>query len=449
MIKLPDDFQKEMQTLLKDEYNLYIDSFDEEPYRGISINRLKATPEKIQKLLPFEITKSPFYCDGWYIPTDEQGVGNLPLHHAGAFYVQEPSATSAVSLLDIKEGDKVLDLCAAPGGKSSQIASCLNGTGLVWSNEIVHNRAQILLSNFERMGISNGVVSSCHPDILCKHLAGYFDKVLVDAPCSGEGMFRKNNDAITEWSKEHVIACANRQLSILKSAAQCVKTGGVLVYSTCTFSYEENEGVIKNFLAECPDFEPEDINEKFGRETEITGARRITPIEGGEGHFAVRLRRKSKNNVYPESYHQEKNSRNKDLYKIAQEMLSDIFIKIPDGILTVINDKAFVISENLPDINGLGVIRAGVLAGEFKKNRIEPAHALFMSAKPENVKRILNLQPDDSRIIDFLKGQEIDCDSASGYTAVAIDGIITGFGKCSNGRLKNKYPKGLRIIRNT
>lgn len=446
MIKLPVEFQEEMKSLLKDEYQLYIDSFEQESYRGISINRLKTTPEKIIKLLPFELTQSPFYCDGRYIPTDEKGIGNLPLHHCGAFYVQEPSATSAVTLLNIQENDKVLDLCAAPGGKSSQIASCLNGTGLIWSNEIIKNRANILLSNFERMGISNGVVSSCHPDILCKKLTGYFDKVLVDAPCSGEGMFRKNNESIEEWSKEHVISCANRQLSILKSAANSVKQNGVLVYSTCTFSYEENEGVIRKFLNDCKDFILEDINVDFGRKTEITGARRITPIEKGEGHFAARLKRISENNLFVETYQYKDNyTKNKSLYKIAEQMIKDIFINMPKGRLKIINDKAFLMPENLPNMQGLGIIRAGVLVGEFKKNRMEPEHALFMSANPENLKRILNLNLNDKRVMEFLKGQEIECDGENGYTAVAVEGIITGFGKCSNNRLKNKYPKGLRI----
>ncbi len=447
MVLLPEDFCTEIKNILKDESYLYFESFGKEPYRGISVNRLKASPEKIKELLPFKIKKSPFYRDGWYIPTDENGVGNLPVHHSGAIYIQEPSATSAVTLLDIREGEKVLDLCAAPGGKSSQIASCLNGTGLLWSNEVVRSRANILLSNFERMGIENGVVSSCRPEILCERLGGYFDKVLVDAPCSGEGMFRKNNAAVVEWSREHVISCANRQLSILCSAAECVKTNGVLVYSTCTFSYEENEGVIKRFLEKNPDFEPEDINEKFGRKTDITGARRITPIEGGEGHFAARLRRKNEKTAVVEPYHiHQKNSKNKDLYNLLQKMIGSIFIETPDGILTVINDKAFIIPKDLPDINGLNVIRAGVFAGECKKNRIEPQHALFMSSKPEKLQRVLNLDQNDFRITQFLKGQEIDCSGENGYTAVALDGIITGFGKCSNGKLKNKYPKGLRIL---
>ena len=288
MLELPCDFLEEMEKVLGDDYQLYLQLMEKEAFRGISLNRLKMSDINI---LPFEVKKCPFYKDGYYI-SDEKGIGNTPFHHAGAFYVQEPSAMSAVTLLDVREGEKILDLCAAPGGKSAQIASCLNGTGLIWSNEVVKNRAQILLSNFERMGIAKGVVSSCYPEVLCRKLEGYFDKVLVDAPCSGEGMFRKNPEAVKEWSREHVLSCAERQLSILKSAAHAVKNGGELVYSTCTFSYEENEGVIKRFLEENADFEMCDIGEHFGRKTELPCAVRITPLEKGEGHFAAKLRKK-------------------------------------------------------------------------------------------------------------------------------------------------------------
>ena len=197
MLELPCDFLEEMEKVLGDDYQLYLQLMEKEAFRGISLNRLKMSDINI---LPFEVKKCPFYKDGYYI-SDEKGIGNTPFHHAGAFYVQEPSAMSAVTLLDVREGEKILDLCAAPGGKSAQIASCLNGTGLIWSNEVVKNRAQILLSNFERMGIAKGVVSSCYPEVLCRKLEGYFDKVLVDAPCSGEGMFRKNPEAVKEWSK--------------------------------------------------------------------------------------------------------------------------------------------------------------------------------------------------------------------------------------------------------
>ena len=430
MPKLPTDFSEEMKIILGKDYDMYEKLMDKEAFRGISLNRLKADNTDI---LPFDTEKCPFYQNGYYISCDEKGIGNTPLHHAGVFYVQEPSAMSAVTLLDVQKGDKVLDLCAAPGGKSAQIASCLQNTGLVWSNEIVKNRAQILLSNFERMGISKGIVSSCHPDILCQKLQGYFDKVLVDAPCSGEGMFRKNPDAVREWSREHVLSCAERQLSILNSAANAVKNGGILVYSTCTFSFEENEGVIKRFLAENPDFEMCGISEHFGRKTELPCAVRITPVENGEGHFAAKLHKKGES--LSETF-------TRSLKGDIPKELKEIFHELPKGNYITVNDKLYIMPEDTPDFKGLGIIRSGILAGEFVKKRFEPSHALFMSSKAENIKRVLEL--DDIRIKEFLSGMEIDSDCQNGYTAVTYKGIVTGFGKTSNGRLKNKYPKGLR-----
>ena len=291
MKKLPSCFIDEMKNLLSDEdFDKYIESFNENYYRGIRINTLKCTVEKACSLLPFEVTETPFCDTGFYIPHDVN-IGSMVLHHAGAFYSQEPSAMSAVTVLDVKKGDRVLDLCAAPGGKSTQIAAELDGTGLLWSNEIVKNRANILLSNIERMGIRNAVVSSCYPEVLCRNLPEFFDKILVDAPCSGEGMFRKDENAISEWSSEHSKACAERQLAILESASQALKEGGEMVYSTCTFSYIENENVIEQFLARHSDFELVDSGVSFGRPS-MQKAVRIFPMDGGEGHFAAKLRKK-------------------------------------------------------------------------------------------------------------------------------------------------------------
>ena len=244
-----DKFLFRMKSLLGDEYSEFLKYYEADNFRGLRVNTLKCTPDKLKSLLDFELKNTPFCKEGFYIPDEVTSLGNNPLHHCGAFYIQEPSATSAVEMLGVEEGDFVLDLCAAPGGKSTQIGAKLNGTGLLWSNEIVKSRANILLSNIERMGISNAVVSNCHPDVLCERLANQFDRVLVDAPCSGEGMFRKNQEAQTEWSEEHVKSCAERQLNILNSAKKALKSGGVLVYSTCTFSVEENEGVITRFIS--------------------------------------------------------------------------------------------------------------------------------------------------------------------------------------------------------
>ncbi len=443
MCQLPADFLSAMKDLLGDDYDRYAAGISEEPYKGISVNRLKTDPERLLPLLPFGVEQSPFYEDGYRITGEAQGMGRLPLHHAGAFYVQEPSASSAVGLLQVRPGEKVLDLCAAPGGKSAQIASCLRGKGLLWSNEVVRSRAQILLSNMERMGVANGVVSSCFPEVLCEKHRDYFDKILVDAPCSGEGMFRKNPVAAAEWSREHVLACADRQLSILHSASIALRKGGRMVYSTCTFSREENEGVIQRFLETHPDFEPCAVTPVFGRPSGVSCGIRITPLEGGEGHFAAVLQRKGEG-ISVLAANRGGREREDPLAGTVRKELQSIFTELPAGRMTVIKDKAILLPEELPDLTGSGVIRAGVLAGEWKKNRLEPAHALFMASSPDRCCRVLSLSPEDPRLEDFLKGYEIDCSAGSGYTAVAAADIILGFGKCSGGRLKNKYPKGLR-----
>ncbi len=442
MITLPEDYLQEMQTVFGEELPAYEACFARDAFRGISVNRLKITPEALLPLLPFPVTRSPFYRDGYYVSAEEQGIGKLPLHHAGAFYVQEPSASSAVSLLGVRPGDRVLDLCAAPGGKSAQIASCLEGSGLIWSNEVVRSRAQILLSNYERMGIRSGVVSSLYPEVLCSRLSGFFDRVLVDAPCSGEGMFRKDPAAVAEWSREHVLACARRQLSILDSAAEALRSGGTLVYSTCTFSPEENEGVIRQFLESHPDFTPGELTESFGRPTGVSCGIRITPLENGEGHFAAILRKTGDASPWGTIV---SGNLTKSEKQAADELL-DIFRELPHGRLKLQGDKLYLLPELYPETAGVNVIRAGVFAGEFKKNRFEPAHSLFTAFPPSAFRRVLALDRDDPRAVEFLNGYEIDCDGDKGYTAVSYCGMVMGFGKCSGGRLKNKYPKGLRTV---
>ena len=307
-------FLDKMKALLGDEFDDFLKFYNSsgEHYRGLRVNTLKCSVEKLEKLLDFDLKSAPFCSESFYIPNEITSLGNNPLHHAGAFYIQEPSASSAVTMLDVQEGDYVLDLCAAPGGKSTQIAAKLNSKGFLWSNEIVKNRANILLSNIERMGIRNATVSNAYPEVLCDRLAGCFDKVLVDAPCSGEGMFRKDSTAESEWSDEHVKSCAERQLKILNSAKNALKDGGVMVYSTCTFSVEENEGVIGRFLEENPDFELEDANVNFGRPT-LEYARRIFPMDGGEGHFAARLKKSGE--LYKNSFTE--NSKKKKVKKSA------------------------------------------------------------------------------------------------------------------------------------
>lgn len=448
MINLPPEFSNRMKSILNDEYIEFLSSYTKNYYKGLRVNTLKCSIQKLKDLVDFELKETNFSKFNFYIPNSIKSLGKHPLHHAGAFYIQEPSASSAVTALNPEEGDKVLDLCAAPGGKSTQIAALLNNTGLLWANEFVKSRANILLSNIERMGIKNSVVSSLHPDILCSTLEGYFDKVLVDAPCSGEGMFRKEPHSIQDWSYNNVIACSKRQLSILESASKAVKLGGIIVYSTCTFSKEENEGVVDMFLSRNKDFEIVNIENNFGRDAyaygnaDLSKAKRIFPMDKGEGHFVAKLKKvngeERTNTLY--DYNKVKKAP-----KEAYELYNNIFNVEPFGILAEISGKVIILPKNLPDFKGLPIIRSGVLFGEIKKSRIEPSHNIFMVTKPEELKNVVNLSLDSEDIRKFLKGEEIQVNAKlSGYTGVAVESIMVGFGKCSNSVLKNKYPKGLR-----
>lgn len=446
MNNLPQDFLDQMKTLLSDtEYDRFMQDCGKPAFRGIRVNTLKCTEEKLKQLLPYVGSRTPFCENAFYIPPEQDGVGDDPLHRAGAFYVQEPSASSAVTVLDVRKGDIVLDLCAAPGGKSTQIAAALGGEGLLWSNEIVRSRAAVLLSNMERMGVANAVVSCCHPDILCQRLGGFFDKILVDAPCSGEGMFRKDADAASQWSLEHTRSCSERQLSILNSAAAALKDGGTLVYSTCTFSAYENENVIERFLSSHPEFTLADCGVSFGKRS-MDKAVRILPEHGGEGHFAAKLVKlgelyRSDSLPVPEKPFPELRQ-SLDMY---DEILTE---RIFGERLKKIGDKVIILPQaELPDMSGLGVLRAGVLLGEIKKNRIEPSHALYMAADREHLRTYIDLPYGNNRLRAFYHGEETDIDSdIKGFCGVLVEGISTGFGKAGGGVLKNRYPKGLRSL---
>ena len=416
-----------------DDYDDYLESFNDPPFRGIRINTLKANKD-ILDYLPFVKGKVPFCSDGYYIDSDTEKLGNHPIHIAGGIYIQEPSAMCAVEMLDVKKGDTVLDLCAAPGSKSTQIASKLDGEGLLWSNEIVRSRANILLTNIERCGIRNAVITSLSPEILCTRLKGVFDKVLVDAPCSGEGMFRKDKKAREEWSLEHVISCSQRQYKILCSAKEALKGSGVLIYSTCTFSKEENEGVIERFLDENRDFTLLEI-------------KRVYPSDGGEGHFAAKLQRK---NVESERAPLFDFGRIYDKDETIREFIKDIFKDDRLYNIYVKNDGIYSMpftAGSMKSLSDIQFIRAGIKIGEIKKNRIEPHHNLFTSFKNDEYLRNIDLSLDDDRVQRYLKGEEIETGrDFKGFTGVSVQGISLGYGKAVGDRLKNKFPKGLRIF---
>lgn len=456
----PQLFEQRMQLLLQDEYDAFLRGYQNPLRRGLRVNTAKISLDDFLNIFPHTLEPSPFAQNSFYLDAEHKA-GSDPLHHAGAYYMQEPSATSAVTVLSPQLGERILDLCAAPGGKSTQIATCIGDTGLLWSNEFVSGRARILQQNLERWGVRNQVVSSRDTGPLCEGLRDYFDAVLVDAPCSGEGMFRKEPQALTEWSLDNIHLCAARQDEILNNAAKAVKPGGRIVYSTCTFAPEENEGAVYRFLANHPDFSLEPISVDWGcagfsaaqirpfcpdvdARFDLTYCRRILPQHGGEGHFIALLRRNAEalpvsTNAY--DYPSKDNQR-----QAAESLYRECFQDPADGIFVTFGDQVRLLPKELPNCNGLGVLSAGVAVATVCKNRLEPAHSVFVASKIGNCKQTLDLSLADARVTAFLHGEEISCDGQSGWTAVCVSGIPVGFGKASNGKLKNRYPKGLRLL---
>lgn len=446
--QLPAVFFENMKAVLGDDYGEYASLLDAIPFRGLRVNTLKSDFETVSSALNTNMTKTPFCENGYYISNDLAGLGNHPLHHAGAFYLQEPSAMSAVTALGPRPGDKVLDLCAAPGGKSTQAAALLQNSGILFSNEIVPARAKILCSNIERMGIRNAVVTCAHPEVICKELSGWFDKVLVDAPCSGEGMLRREPAAVKEWKIENHAMCADRSLKILDCAAGALRAGGVMVYSTCTLSAEENEQTIAAFLERHPEFSLCEIDAPFGRaayprlcgKDDLRLARRILYQDGGEGHFVAKLQ-KSDSADTPCGVTVTNGSDPCDLfYQFAAEHFDCKFDR-----LKLVGDTVYLLPALMPKLDETKVIRAGVCAGTLTKGRFEPSHQLYVSTPHRCHKNLLELEPDSADIRRYLHGEVIPCDTV-GYTAVSVCGAVTGFGKASSGQLKNHYPKGLRTL---
>lgn len=448
-MSIPENFKNRMKELLKDEYSDFIKSYDEPKAQGIRVNTLKISIEDFKRLAPFELKgQIPWENSGFYI--EEEKPGKSPYHASGLYYVQEPSAMAVAASLGIKEGDRVLDLCAAPGGKSTQAASYLSNSGLIVSNEIEPKRARILSENIERLGIKNAIVTNNSPEELEGYFTGYFDKIIVDAPCSGEGMFKKEDAAIEEWSMEKVIGCSKRQRSILKSASNMLKPNGYLVYSTCTFSIEENEEVIGEFLKENRDFEIVDIDKNFGfingfdiyNNGVLKGAARLFPNRvKGEGHFIALLHKKDGLEIKASQLKFTlKKSDVEDYLSFCRENLN---ITIDEN-LYISGEKLFSLPKGICEIKGLRVLRAGIHLGELKKNRFEPNHSLAMGLKITDVKKYIDLSVKSKEIQSYLRGETIANSDFEGWCLVSVDGYSIGWGKASKGILKNHYPKGLR-----
>lgn len=464
-INLPCAFLERMEKLLATEYGDFLKSYAKERYYGLRRNPLKASEKEFTERIPFALEPISWAEEGYYYQAADQP-GRHILHEVGAYYIQEPSAMAVVGILDPKPGEYILDLCAAPGGKSTQIAGRMAGRGLLVANEIITNRAKILSQNIERMGIHNCVVCNETPERMAGFFTAFFDRIVVDAPCSGEGMFRKDDTAIAEWSEEHVAMCAQRQYGILTEAATMLKPGGVLVYSTCTFAPDENEGVISKFLREHDDFVIEEVShdEAFlpGRPDWIQN-----PAEGlehtmrlmphklrGEGHYIAVLRRYGRTQgMFKESKVKvgkqagiatgNKNKGSGVREFLTEELgLAADWLERQHGRIQNYGEQIYLVPEAMIAMDGMKVVRPGLHLGTNKKNRIEPSHALALALDIEETDKKMSLSEEEA--VRYIHGESLPCEKQKGWTLLTYEGYPLGFGKAVNGQMKNHYPRGLR-----
>ena len=446
---LPEKFQERMKIMLGDEYRAFETALSEPNVRAIRINRTKIEVEDFLERTNLRLSPIDYAFDG-FIPDNVEGIGRTAEHHAGMFYVQDPGAMATVKALDIEPGWRVLDACSAPGGKASQLASAIGDEGLLLANEYVPKRAKIIVSNFERLGIKNALVTSLDTAKLKEMFSSYFNLVLCDAPCSGEGMFRKYDEALEEWSEDNVKLCAARQKEILDNLASLVCDGGYLLYSTCTYSKEENEDTVADFIKRHPEFSLCPVNEKLKAATAdgldgMVEARRFYPhIAKGEGQF-IALLKKSVN--YSEMsrilYKENVKSPSKDEISVANKFIRDNINGEMHGRIIKWGEMLAIIPHDLP-IPPYSVFMPGVMLGEVKKGNFFPHHQFF-SAYGNKFKSQEQLTRGDDRVEKYLRGEEIDTDSAkNGWCAIMYEGVALGGGKASGGKIKNHYPKGLR-----
>jgi len=462
---IPPAFLQRMSALLGEEFDAFAASYDALPVQGLRANTLKISAEALAARLPFGLTPVPWCADAFAVDAEgDARPGKHPYHAAGLYYLQDPAAMVPVELLDPQPGERVLDLAAAPGGKSTHIAARLRGAGLLVSNEVIHKRGWELAGNLERWGATNTAITTETPERLAERWPGFFDAVLLDAPCSGEAMFRKSETARQAWAPALVEGCAARQGNILEHAAALVRPGGRLVYSTCAFSPEEDEGAISRFLDAHPEFELVEPPARPGyargrpewlpaalRKLELTRCVRLWPHRAaGEGHFAALLR-KREDAPQPGAV----------ALHAAQPLprasgaayaafIEETFLNDPTGPDSArVGSYLYELPRGLPDLTGLRYLHAGWWLGELKagergRERCEPSHALALAARPLEPRRAAHFAADDPAVAAYLRGETMAHGGDDGWTLVCVDGYALGWAKRVGGRLKSHYPKGLR-----
>ncbi|AIQ73629.1 rRNA cytosine-C5-methyltransferase [Paenibacillus odorifer] len=501
--QLPSSFSERMMDLLGTDYNQFADSYKETPNGGVRVNTLKISVEKLQALSTLELEPIPWCPTGFYTE-DGARPGKHPHYHAGLYYIQEPSAMAPVELLDVQPGDRVLDLCAAPGGKSTQISAKLSGEGLLVTNDLHPERTKALAKNLELYGVRNGIVLNESPDHIAAAFPLYFDKILIDAPCSGEGMFRKDEDMVKQWDSGTPAKYAAMQRDILRSAATALAPGGTLVYSTCTFATEENEEIIAEFISEHPQFSVITVGGTgsfapgFG---ELSGTARLWPHKvKGEGHFmavlqhvgpkvsaeerdqaevklsAVTRNTNKKGTAHVKSSNKPEARRGKE-GKFSNKSAAGAergrqgsgeeqalaaygdFIKDqlgwePKGYPIFFGDHLYISPLPKERLNGLKAIRPGWYVGHVRNGRFIPGHPMATALHPEESCRSVSLSSTSNEAISYLKGETLLISqerlsikigtTQKGYVLVCIDGYSAGWGKWQDGVLKNEYPAGWR-----
>ena len=461
MIKLPEKFENKMKELLQDEYDDYLQCYDEPRYYGLRVNTNKISVEDFLKIAPWPLTPVPWIPNGFYYDGDKIQPSKHPYYFAGLYYLQEPSAMTPASRIPVEPGERVLDVCAAPGGKATELGAKLKGEGVLIANDISNSRARGLLKNLELFGIGNMMVISEEPGKLVEYFPEYFDKILIDAPCSGEGMFRKDKKMVKAWEEHGPEFFSKLQRSIITQAAAMLKPGGMILYSTCTFDPLENEKTVEYLLETCPEFKicemegyegfcegipkyVEDHSEEYRKTV------RIFPHKmQGEGHYLALVKKGDDNTERKNEKTAKPKNGVKKLPEELEQFLKELAWDVDKSRLDIREERVYYMPENLPMLKGVRFLRSGLLLGEVKKNRFEPSQALAMCLKKEEYPRILDLPVSDDRVIKYLKGETLDVEDITsrkekGWYLVCVDGYPLGFGKLANQTLKNIYLPGWR-----
>ena len=442
---LPENYIEKMRDLLDDiEFDLLKNSYDEQRSYGLRANTLKIPSKDLRSLIPELGDTVPWADDGFYYP-ESINPGKLAYHMAGLYYIQEPSAMYPVGISDIKEGMKILDLCASPGGKTVQIAAKLKNTGILVCNDNNPKRISALIKNIELYGIRNTVVFNVEPEELTQEFESYFDKIFVDAPCSGEGMFRKDESLIKSYPNKSIEEYTSVQSEILNSAHKMLSENGQIIYSTCTFNNQENEGVINKFLDKHKNYLVYPIKKHKGIEkgfNGLDGASRLWPYKiKGEGHFTCIIHRTESINKH---------------YKVIRETgsIPESFKKFSSENLNCMLEGEYFYKGNSLHFspyryegkNKVRYIKRGIYLGDSLKNRFIPSHPLILSLMPSEIKRSIYFHSDGIEMNKYLKGETLIIDSEKGFTGVLCDGYTIGWAKQTGRMLKNLYPKTWRKL---